>query len=219
MKPEKVTLSHTMGQIADCIILSLIWFIGCLPIITIGAATTSMYYTTDKVIHRGEGKLWATFWKIFAREFKQATILGLLVTVFYASVAIAGVMLYSLYATGNDSYTRFVLPLVLITIVVTFWAQYWFAYLARFKDKTSTLLKNTLSIAMIDFRRSVLLLLMFAFSIIVGAICLVYLPAINILLPAAYAYTANRIYDKVFAPYLPSEVAIPALEPQGETSK
>ena len=219
MKPEKVTLSHTVGQIADCIILSLIWLIGCLPIITIGAATTAMYYTADKVIHRGEGKLWATFGKIFAREFKQATILGLLVTVFYVSVAIAGVMLYSLYATGNDSYTGFVLPLVLITIVVTFWAQYWFAYLARFKDKTSTLLKNTLSIAIIDLRRSILLLLMFVATIVVGAICFVYLPAINILLPAAYAYTANRIYEKVFAPYLPDEEAIPVIGPQNESSK
>ena len=37
-----------IGKVIDIIWLSTLWFICCLPIVTIGASTTALYYTSVK---------------------------------------------------------------------------------------------------------------------------------------------------------------------------
>ena len=48
---------QTLNLILDVVALSLIWTISSLPIITIGASTTALYHTVDKVFRREEGGL------------------------------------------------------------------------------------------------------------------------------------------------------------------
>ena len=36
-------LMITMTQITDCIFLSLFWFVGCIPVVTIGASFAALY--------------------------------------------------------------------------------------------------------------------------------------------------------------------------------
>ena len=43
------TLLSILGKITDSLLLCLLYLLSCLPIITIGAATTALYYTTHKV--------------------------------------------------------------------------------------------------------------------------------------------------------------------------
>ena len=40
------TLLSILGKITDSLLLCLLYLLSCLPIITIGAATTALYYTT-----------------------------------------------------------------------------------------------------------------------------------------------------------------------------
>ena len=49
---------QTVSQILDCIVLSFLWIVSSLPIITIGASTTALYYAVDKVIRREEGNVY-----------------------------------------------------------------------------------------------------------------------------------------------------------------
>ena len=70
-------LFRFINKMVDAVGLSLLWLITSLPLITMGAATTALYYTTHKVIHYDRGRVWPEYWKCFLSGFKQATPLGL----------------------------------------------------------------------------------------------------------------------------------------------
>ena len=67
-----------LRYLVDYILLGLLWLAASIPVITFGAATTAVFFTAEKSIHKAEGKMLATFWTSFGREFKQATILWLI---------------------------------------------------------------------------------------------------------------------------------------------
>src|SRR5699024_10796498 len=69
-----------LGKIADIIILSVVWSLLCIPIITIGPATTALYYATVKAIRRNRGYLFREFFKSFKQNFKRGAIAGVILT-------------------------------------------------------------------------------------------------------------------------------------------
>ena len=64
--------------VCDIVILHFLWLLTSLPILTIGASTTALYYTTMKCIRNGQGGVVKLFFKSFRENFKQATGIGVL---------------------------------------------------------------------------------------------------------------------------------------------
>ncbi|MDE7331863.1 MAG: YesL family protein [Lachnospiraceae bacterium] len=62
-----------MGRVADMFFLTLLWAIGSLPLITIGASTTALYYVALKMVKNQEGYIWKSFWKSYGDNLKTAT--------------------------------------------------------------------------------------------------------------------------------------------------
>jgi len=58
--------------------LNVMWFICCLPIVTIGASTTALYYTSFKIAKDEGSYITKMFFKSFKQNFKQATIIWLI---------------------------------------------------------------------------------------------------------------------------------------------
>lgn len=63
-----------LGKLTDVFILSLLWFICSIPIITIGASTSALYYCTLKLSVDKEGYTVKSFFGAFRNNFKQGTI-------------------------------------------------------------------------------------------------------------------------------------------------
>lgn len=62
------------GQKAfDIMVLSLLWFVTSLPVITIGASSTALYETIHKSFIEERGYLCSTYFQSFRRNWKQAT--------------------------------------------------------------------------------------------------------------------------------------------------
>ena len=66
-----------LNKMTDLILLNIIFVICCLPVFTIGAATTAMYYVCIISIRQGDGYVVRRFFESFRRNFKQATLLWL----------------------------------------------------------------------------------------------------------------------------------------------
>lgn len=62
-----------MGRIADIFFLSLLWAVCSLPLITIGASTTALYYVTLKMAKNQDGYLLKAFWHSFKDNLKTST--------------------------------------------------------------------------------------------------------------------------------------------------
>ena len=67
-----------MGKVADLCILNLLCLICCIPIVTAGASMTALYYVTMKMVRNEESYLFRSFFKSFKQNFKQATIIHII---------------------------------------------------------------------------------------------------------------------------------------------
>lgn len=60
-----------LSKVADLIILSFLWFVCCLPIVTIGPSSSALYYVMLKIARKEDVRVTATFFKGFKDNFKQ----------------------------------------------------------------------------------------------------------------------------------------------------
>lgn len=73
-------LMSALGKLTDLVILNLLTLLFCIPIVTIGASLTACHYVALK-IRRGEGYVVKNFWKSFRENFKQSTVIWLVVSI------------------------------------------------------------------------------------------------------------------------------------------
>ena len=68
---------HILCTLTDLVVLNLLYVLCCIPVVTIGAATTALYGTVLALLH-DEGHLYTLFVRIFLKRFKQTTVFWLL---------------------------------------------------------------------------------------------------------------------------------------------
>lgn len=77
-------LMRGLGRIADMMILSVLWIVCSIPLVSIGASTTALYTMTLRMVRDEEGNLISGFLQAFKENFKQATAIHLILTVLAA---------------------------------------------------------------------------------------------------------------------------------------
>ena len=84
--------------------LNLLWMICSIPIVTLGASTTALYYTTLKIA-RGEEETSVArmFFRSFRENFRQSTVLWLILLAVGAFLAGDGYILYHLRASSTGA--------------------------------------------------------------------------------------------------------------------
>lgn len=193
-------LWSAVNSAVDAILLNIMWLFTCIPIFTIGAATTAFYYTTHKVIRNQRSGIWKEYWTAFKGNFKQATktwlIFLAIFAVFYFDISICieylkagekiGIMAYFFYG---------LLALVLI------WFMYVFAYMARFEDTIKTTLKNAAIMAFTNPVYSLIVLVLVAVTLYVCWVMMLF----SWFIPAIAMVFINLVLEKVFRKYMTEE--------------
>lgn len=199
---------QTVTQIIDCVILSLLWIVFSLPVITIGASTTALYHTVDKVIRREEGHIWKEFWRVFRRDFKRATALWLLMALILCVLAANFYAAFVFTWTKSSLQVFMQIAAVFLIALFAIWLQYWFAYLARFDDPVKRILKNTLAMMIAESKTDFRLLVLFVVATATDVVISLYVPALAIFMPVAYITSLNRIMERLFARYIAQQEAL-----------
>lgn len=189
-----------LGKIIDCVVLSMIWLIFCIPVFTAGAATTALYYTINKVIRHGRGYMWGEFWHGFKTNFKQSTIAWLIMLVMGIFLGIDTYIMYQFAQAGEKMGAIYpVFPVFMMLLLV--WGIYLFPYIARFENSTKLVIKNAGLIAIANLPWTVLLFLVLC---VTALLAWLFFPLI-LVLPAAYMLIANVILEKIFRKYMSEE--------------
>lgn len=189
-----------LGKIIDCACLSMIWLFFCIPVVTAGASTTALYYTINKAIRYDRGHVWSQFWHAFRTNFKQSTLVGLLLLVMELFFGLDYYIMSQLAAAGDKMGAIHPIFLVFMALAVA-WGIYLFPYIARFENSTKLALKNAGLIAIANLPWTVLLFVVLCVAIL-GVLCL---PPMIFILPAAYMLIANLILEKIFRKYMSEE--------------
>lgn len=189
-----------IGKLVDMICLSILWIVLCIPVVTAGAATTAMYYTVNKVIRHSRGYLAREFFGAFKSNFKQSTIVWLILFVMYILMGMDCYIMYQ-YAKAGESYGSFYVVFVVLIALVTMWAIYLFPYMARFENKTKQVLKNTFFIAIANLGKTVWMFVLFLVAVIMSYIW----PFTAVFTPVGFMMMQNLIIEKIFRKYMSEE--------------
>lgn len=92
--------------------LNLLWLICCIPIVTIGASTTALYYTSLKIVRGEDHALGHMFFRSFRENFRQSTVLWLILLAAGLFLAGDGYLAYRLRAASTGA------PAVLWTLIL-----------------------------------------------------------------------------------------------------
>jgi len=191
-------LMRTINKIVDIVMLSLAWLLFSIPIITIGAATSALYYTAFKVVRKDRSHVWREFWASFLGGLKQTILLTIILILLYLGF---GVVCYLYFMIGVLKFGIAVLIYVIVAFVLTMWGIYLFSYVARFRNTTKGVLMNAGYMCTKHIFTSILLGLILCVSIL-G----VYLfPIIILVVPAGCAVLYSFLLERIFKRYMKLE--------------
>lgn len=185
--------------LCDIIILSVLWCICSLPIITLGPATAALYYVTTRIISAREGYIVKDFFKSFTSNFIQSAAAGIFLT------AAGGLLAFNaVHLKGENSFwsvIKVIQVVLFLELVIT--SFYIFPIIARFKMKLKDIFKMAFFMANRHFFTTLTCFLLFAATIF-GLVfySLLILPFI-FLIPGLFAYITSFMIMLVFKKYAP----------------
>ncbi len=183
-------------KVCDILILGLLWFLCSIPIFTIGASTTAAYYVTLKIVRNEEGYTVRSFFHAFKSNFKQATIIWLLLLLVLA-LTLSNMYYYLIYADSIGA-VRAVVTVVGIVILAGWLAvfNYVFSLLGSFENTIKQTLRNAVLISLMNYTYTIA---MIAVDLVVISVSLRIMP----LLGVPFAIWINSSWlNKVFPKYM-----------------
>lgn len=167
---------QSLATVGNLVILNLLWLITSLPIVTIGASTTAMYAVVFKYADKSDDAVFKPYFKAFAANFKQSTLIWLPMCLLSALLVVDG---YYLIGHANDAATPYLwIPFFVLLLVLSVTTAHVFPQIARFEVDTRTALHNTLLMSLLH---------LFQTAGIVGLNLLPWI--IMVMLPEVVAYT------------------------------
>jgi uncharacterized membrane protein YesL len=196
-----------IGKFGDLIILNILWLVCSIPIFTIGASTTAVYYVTLKLVRDDDGYTIRSFFKSFKENFKQSTAIWLILL---AVGMILGVDLYfftRLY-TGSGSF-RTVMLTVFLAMVLIYAAvfTYIFPLQARFFNTVKRTFFNAFFMSLRHLFRTIGLITIDG-VLIAAAFVFMIPPMLMVFMLFGFpllAFINSYILAPVFSLYIPEE--------------
>lgn len=189
--------------VLDLALLSLLWIILCLPVVTAGASTAALYYAVVKCIRRGEPEPYRNFFQCFRENFKAGLPATLVAVGLAAALLTAFHTLRTAAVAGSQGAILLYYAFCVLLLLLIGAAGYLFPLLSRFSLTGGQLLIRACQLALRHLPSTVLLAVLNVFS--AWLILQFAFPFVLPLLfgPALAALLASLPLERVFRRYTP----------------
>lgn len=194
-----------LNKAGNIILASLLWLVGCVPVVTIGVSTSALYYCVTKSIRSERGYVWSEFWTAYKGCLKR----GGICTLFYLAILLI-LWLDSAYAQTFSGVLGVCMQSVylLLFIFIIIYGIYLFPMLSRF----SLPLKQTLKMVLVSVFKYLPYTIGCCLIMIVLGIVAVRLPLLAVLsFPGLSCFLLSFLLEPVMREYIP--------EPETEEEK
>ena len=197
------TLMKVLGAVSDVVIISFLWLLCSLPVVTLGASSTAAYYALVKVVRRQRGYLTHEFFRSFRSNLKDAVLL----TVIYEVVAFLLVynivdMYNALGETNSDMSFYLMVAYVALLVLLIGIAIYTWPVLSRFTVKGMPLFRFSLYAV---FRHLPVTLVLLVLHVLT-ALGLYLFPAALLFLPAVCLWIQSLLMEPVLRKHMTPEM-------------
>ncbi len=196
-----------IGKFGDLILLNILWLVCSIPIFTIGASTTAVYYVTLKLARDDDGYTIRSFFKSFKENFKQSTIIWLIL------LAVGFVLGFDMYFftrmfTGARTFRTVMLTVFLaMTIVYVAVFVYIFPLQARFFNTVKRTFFNAFFMSIRHLFRTIGVIVIDAGLVAAGFVFMIP-PVLMIFMLFGFpllAFINSYVLTPVFNIYMPKD--------------
>ena len=188
-------LMNVLNKMADLMWLNILTLIGSNPIITAGAAFTSMHYVALKIVRNEESYITRSFFKSFKTNFRQATLIWLLILLI---AAVLGGDYYIITKSGIQFSSVLVILIMAAAVLVICTALYVFPVLAKFDNTIMGTIRNAFIMSILQLPKTVVMFVMAFFPLIIYLVSLRLIPIIFLFGFSLPAYASAMLYNKFF---------------------
>ena len=187
-------------RVGELFFAGFLWLIFSTPIVTVGAASSALYYTTVKVVRRKRDTVWRSFWGAFKSSFKQGTAVTLLYLLFAALLVFCVLTGKNMQVGAELSMfagAGFVISIPFVVIL-----PWIFAVISRFSAGLQQQLWYAVHMAIGHLPTTLALL-----GMLLLAVLLVYLfPFLLLVVPGGYAWLSSLLIERVMKSYMKKEL-------------
>ncbi len=181
-------------KVSVYIILSALWILFCIPILTAGASTTALYYAITKRSLKESESPAGDFWHSFKDNLGQGIILHLIYSI-YIALCVFNIV-FANRGFGGVTLPQWYFPIaIILTLPVIFSYPFVFPCLARFKNSTKITVVNSFALCFVNFPKFLLLWLLLAVTLAL----LVIFPPLVLIVPALSCRVYSMFTEKAFA--------------------
>ena len=188
-------LMNVLNKMADLMWLNILTLICCIPVITAGAALTSMPYVALKIVRNEESYITRSFFKSFKTNFRQATLIWLLLMLV---AAILGGDYYIITKSGMQFSQVLVVLIMAAGVLVICTSLYVFPVLAKFDNTIMGTIRNAFIMSILQLPKTVVMFVMAFFPLIIYLVSLRLIPIIFLFGFSLPAYASAMLYNKFF---------------------
>lgn len=199
---------NIFNRITDLVVLNLLWILCCLPIFTIGAATSALYQVTLQMAEDRESYIAQSFFHAFLENFKQATA-SWLICLAAIVVLLADTYVVSHFFTGM--HITYVVLFFILSFLLFCVMLYMFPVIAYFKNSLKKIFINSFRLA---FGNLATTLQLFLLSLLPALVLVLFqsMPVLGsflilVIVPSATAFFQSVLLSHLFKkiPVNPSE--------------
>lgn len=193
-------LFQGINKFVDAMFLSLLWLLFSIPLITIGASTSALYYTANKVIRHNRSYVFREFWGSFKSCFKQSTAAWLIFAL-TTMILQMDIRLMRYIIGEGATQTIGIAFFYAVQVIMIMIAQYVFTYIARFSLPLKEIVRNSLILAFRHLPWTILLVLLEVVSVLL----VMLIPLLVFLVPCVWGTTASLILERIYKKYMSEE--------------
>ena len=182
-----------LGYLGDLVMLSLLWTVFSIPVVTLGPASAALYDTAVHSIRRKEDTVLTRFFSTFKREVKQGVLSTLIVLAAFA--VFYGLARLVIDPTGSPAYV-YALMLLLLLLLLACLCWLW-PVQSRFAMGLDSLFANSLKLSFGHILRSAAMAILWAAVIYAGLRFILSL----FVCPALAALLSSVLIEPVFRQY------------------
>ena len=138
--------SQLLLKLCYSCMLNLLWFVCSIPIFTVGASTTALYYASLKVVRDEDSHVAALFFRSFRQNFRQATVIWLILLGAGLFLGADGYILYHLRKISSGTmavvWTLILAVVIAAGVVWVIVAENVFPLIASVENTNKAMLKN-----------------------------------------------------------------------------
>lgn len=180
-------------KLGDIIILSMLWLVCSLPVVTMGASSSALYFAVHKRFHDSSATPARDFLRSFKQNLGQGILLNLVLLI-YGLVAGFNIF-FAIFGWNGMTLPTWYAPIAgLLALPLLCTVPYTFPYLARFKNTFKNILLHSFTFATMYPGHAFLIWFYILVSL---ALMIVFFPGL-LFLPFTCCYLCWRVIEKDF---------------------